>query len=46
MKDQKEKWEIVNSESVYKDPWIRLRVDSVRRQNGLESGYSVVELKG
>ena len=46
MKDQKEKWEIVNSKSVYKDPWIRLRVDNVRRPNGLESEYSVVELKG
>lgn len=46
MKSKKEKWIVENSNYVYKDPWIRLRVDKIIRENGVAGNYSVVEIKG
>ncbi|KKR72168.1 MAG: NUDIX hydrolase [Microgenomates group bacterium GW2011_GWC1_41_8] len=46
MKSKKEKWLVKSSKYVYKDPWIRLRIDNVVRANGERGNYSVAELKG
>lgn len=46
MDDKKEKWKVLSTEEVYKDPWIKVRVDKIRRPNGLDGTYSVVSIKG
>lgn len=43
---QKEKWEILKSEKIYSDPWIKLRKDTILRPNGVAGTYSVAEIKG
>src|SRR5262245_11747925 len=46
MNDKKEKWEILSSDQVYQDPWIKVRVDKIKRPNGNTGTYSVVSIKG
>lgn len=39
-------WKKIKSVEVYRDPWIRVRVDDVIRPDGKPGNYSVVGLKG
>ncbi|WP_153558289.1 NUDIX domain-containing protein [Roseimaritima sediminicola] len=38
-------WRILHSREVYRDPWVRLRQDDVRRPDGHPGSYVVVHLK-
>ena len=38
-------WQIVDSNDIYTDPWIRVRCDDVIRPDGQPGTYSVVDLK-
>jgi 8-oxo-dGTP pyrophosphatase MutT (NUDIX family) len=46
MKNNKFKPNITNSKSIYKDPWIKVRLDKLSWPNGQETNYSVISLKG
>lgn len=39
-------WRTLGARSIYRDPFIRVRVDRVIRPDGTKGTYSVVELKG
>lgn len=39
-------WQTLESQTIYSDPWIRVRVDDVLRPDKSPGKYSVVELKG
>lgn len=46
MKSKRNELKVKNSKYIYKDPWLKLRLDELVRSDGFESTYSVAELKG
>jgi 8-oxo-dGTP pyrophosphatase MutT (NUDIX family) len=46
MSRKKKRWKTLKSRIIYKDPWIRMRVDKVEQPGVPARLYSVVEFKG